>query len=113
MSINVASALCYLLGLVTGIIFLVLAPYNQDKTVRFHAFQSIFLNIALIVVHIALMMVSAILGMVSAMLAILFGMLHLIVSLGFFAIWLYMLWKTYNNERVVLPVIGALAEKQA
>jgi uncharacterized membrane protein len=110
---NVASALCYLLGLVTGIIFLVLAPFNQNKAVRFHAFQSIFLNIALIVVHIALMMVSIILGMISSVIAILFGMLHLVVSLGFFAIWLFMMWKAYNNERVVLPVIGALAEKQA
>src|SRR5581483_12059622 len=49
---NVASALCYLLGLVTGIIFLVIAPYNQNKTVRFHAFQSIFAHIAVIVLWI-------------------------------------------------------------
>ncbi len=42
LSINGASALCYLFGFVTGIIFLVLAPYNQDRRVRFHAFQSIF-----------------------------------------------------------------------
>ncbi len=32
MSTNTASALCYLVGLVTGIIFLVIAPYNQNKT---------------------------------------------------------------------------------
>jgi hypothetical protein len=37
---NVASALCYLLGFITGIIFLALSPYNRDKTIRFHAFQS-------------------------------------------------------------------------
>jgi hypothetical protein len=41
MTDNVASALCYVLGLITGILFLVLSPYNQNKTVRFHAFQSI------------------------------------------------------------------------
>jgi uncharacterized membrane protein len=28
---NVASALCYVLGLVTGIIFLVMAPYSQNR----------------------------------------------------------------------------------
>ncbi len=39
---NVASALCYALGWITGIVFLVLAPYNQNRTVRFHAWQSIF-----------------------------------------------------------------------
>jgi len=47
MTDNAASALCYVLGLITGILFLVLAPYNQNKTIRFHAFQSIFLSIAL------------------------------------------------------------------
>ena len=46
MSENVAGALCYLLGLVTGIIFWVLAPYNQNRFVRFHAFQSIFFHVA-------------------------------------------------------------------
>src|ERR1035441_7001288 len=46
MTDNAASALCYVLGLITGILFLVLAPYNQNKTIRFHAFQSIFLNVA-------------------------------------------------------------------
>ena len=50
MADNVASALCYLLGLITGIIFLVLEPYNKNPVVRFHAFQSIFLNLAWIVI---------------------------------------------------------------
>src|SRR5437879_984508 len=49
---NVAGALCYLCGLITGIIFLVIAPYNQNKFVRFHAFQSIFAHIAVIVLWI-------------------------------------------------------------
>ena len=46
MADNVASALCYVLGFITGIIFLVLAPYNRNPLVRFHAFQSIFLSVA-------------------------------------------------------------------
>src|SRR5271165_2505039 len=46
MSDNMAGALCYLFGFITGILFLVLAPYNQNREIRFHAFQSIFLNIA-------------------------------------------------------------------
>lgn len=49
MTDNVASALCYVLGLITGIIFLVLAPYNKNRSIRFHAFQSIFLHVACIV----------------------------------------------------------------
>ena len=42
---NLACALCYALGLLTGIVFLVLAPYNQNKLIRFHAFQSIFFHV--------------------------------------------------------------------
>ena len=40
MTDNVAGALCYALGLVTGILFLVLTPYNQNKqsgSTRFRA----------------------------------------------------------------------------
>ena len=36
---NVAGLLCYILGWITGIIFLILEPDN--KFVRFHAIQSI------------------------------------------------------------------------
>ena len=43
---NVAGALTYLLGLITGILFLVIDPFKTDRFVRFHAFQSIFFNVA-------------------------------------------------------------------
>src|ERR1700761_1709422 len=49
---NVAGALCYLGAFVTGIIFLVISPYNKSRFVRFHAFQSIFYFIAWIVLNI-------------------------------------------------------------
>src|SRR6478752_3193570 len=54
---NLACALCYVLGLLTGVLFLVLAPYNQNRLIRFHAFQSIFLNIAWIAIYIVLSIV--------------------------------------------------------
>jgi len=61
MADNLAAALCYVLGLLTGILFLVLEPYNKNKLIRFHAFQSIFLNLALVVVDIGLTIVFSIL----------------------------------------------------
>ena len=106
MSENVASALCYLFSFITGIIFLVIAPYNQNKTVRFHAFQSIFLGVAVIVIEIAWSIVSLIthgLGF----------LLYPLLLLFFFGLWLYMMWTAYNNKKVKLPLIGDLAEKQA
>lgn len=110
---NVASALCYLLGFITGIIFLVLAPYNQNKAVRFHAFQSIFLNLALIVFSIGLAIVSIMMHTISFWLGSIISLVHLAINFAFFGLWLFMMWKAYNNERVELPIIGPLAAKQA
>jgi uncharacterized membrane protein len=103
---NVASALCYAVGLVTGILFLVLAPYNQNRKIRFHAFQSIFLHAAAIVVWIGMLLVSAISGGL-----LLFVMP--IIWLGFFVLWLVLIIKAYQDQKLVLPIIGPLAEKQA
>lgn len=103
---NVASALCYLFGLVTGIIFLLIAPYNQNKTVRFHAFQSIFLHVAVIVLWILYSMIGFLTHGLGFLLAPLFGLLVI-------ALWLYMMFSAYNNKKVKLPIIGDIAEKQA
>jgi len=112
-STNIASALCYLFGFVTGIVFLVLAPYNQDRRIRFHAFQSIFLNVAFIVVQIGLTIVALMFHTVSFGLGVMVSSLHLLVNLGFFLGWLYLMWKSYQGATVMLPVIGPIAERQA
>ena len=109
---NVAAALCYLLGLLTGSLFLILAPYSQNRAIRFHAFQSIFFNVAWIAVFIALSIVSMVLLPIPFVGAILSMLLHLGAHLGFFILWLMLMYKAYNNERWMLPVIGPLAEKQ-
>ena len=41
------------------------------------------------------------------------GVLHFAIGIGWLIIWLYMMFKTYNGEKIVLPVIGPMAEKQA
>ncbi len=110
---NLACALCYVLGLLTGILFLVLAPYNQNRLIRFHAFQSIFLNIAWIAIYIVLSIVSLVLLPIPFLGAMLSIVLHLAAFLGFFILWLMLMYKAYNRERWVLPFIGPLAEKQA
>lgn len=113
LSVNAASALCYVLGLITGILFLVIAPYNQNRAVRFHAFQSIFLNVAWIGVWIVETMISVMLWRISFALYSMLGLLFTLVGLGFFILWIFMIVKAYQGQKVMLPVIGALAEKQA
>lgn len=104
MTDNVAGALCYLLGFITGIIFLVVQPYNAKREVRFHAFQSIFLSVVWIVLWIVI-------GIVLPWSA--YFVVSPLLSLAGLALWLYLMWKTYQNQKVVLPLIGEMAQKQA
>ncbi|MGD0458585.1 MAG: DUF4870 domain-containing protein [Terriglobia bacterium] len=114
MSSNVAGLLTYILGFITGIIFLVIEPYKNDKFVRFHAFQSIFFNVALIVFWIAYTIVASILGFVTlGILAVVMGLVGLLISLAILAYWIFLMYKAYNNELYKIPFIGDLAAKQA
>jgi len=110
MSENGAGALCYLAGLVTGIIFLVIAPYNQNKFVRFHAFQSIFGHVAVIVLWIAWIIIGGLLAFITHGMGFFLYPLFLLLIL---VLWLYMMYSAYNNKKVKLPIIGDLAERQA
>jgi uncharacterized membrane protein len=111
MADNVASALCYALGFITGIIFLVMAPYNQNRVVKFHAFQSIFLSVAVIVIRIALSIVFGLIGSISGFFFA-FALFSL-YGLACFILWLYVIISTYQGKTIVLPIIGPLAQQQA
>ena len=108
MADNVAAALCYALGFITGIIFLVVAPYNRNPAIRFHAFQSIFLSVGFIALRIALSIVLTMVGLWSTMF-----FLHSVLSLAGLILWIYMMLQAYQGKTVVLPVIGPLAQQQA
>ena len=110
---NLASALCYVFGWLTGVIFLVLEPYNKNRTIRFHAFQSIFLSVALIPIYILVGIFSFILGHVPVLGPLVVILIYSVLGLGFFCLWLFLMYKAYNKEKFVIPIIGPFAEKQA
>lgn len=111
MADNTASALCYALGFITGILFLILAPYNQNRTVRFHAFQSIFLNVAVIVIWIAVHIFEGLVwGLVGWWAASMIGFAW---SLCCFALWIVMMVTTFQGRTPTLPVITQMARQQA
>jgi uncharacterized membrane protein len=113
LSSNVAGALCYLVGLVTGIIFLVLEPYKRDQFVRFHAFQSIFFNIVWIIFWILWSNI-VLAGLFSlGFLWSIFSLIGTLISLAFFLFWLFLMYKAYNKEKFMIPFIGEMASKQA
>jgi len=113
MSENLAGALCYVFGFITGILFLVLAPYNQSRNVRFHAFQAIFLNIGLLVLWIVVTVVLIPFHYIPFLGFVISFVLQFVLWIGSLIVWIYMMFKTYNGEKIVLPVVGPLAEKQA
>ncbi len=109
---NMAGALCYLLGFITGVLFLVLEPYNKRPFVRFHAFQSVIFSVGWIILSIALSIVMGIMSAVMHMWLVFLPLRMLIGLLGFI-LWLFCMYKAYNRELYQLPIVGPIAAKQA
>jgi uncharacterized membrane protein len=109
---NVAAALCYLGLVLTGVLFLFLDPYNRNKNIRFHAFQSTFVWIGIMV---ASMCINVVFGSFLDT-PHTYWLLRLIWSafgLGALALWLTLMYRAYNGERWVTPVVGPFAERFA
>jgi uncharacterized membrane protein len=106
---NAAGALAYI-TIVPAIVFLVLPPYNASPYVRFHAWQSIFLNLGAIVFMICMSFLT-VFGWMFGMYSI--YLLSRLIGLGWFVLWRVCVLKAMNGQRFKVPVIGDLAAKQA
>ena len=109
---NMAGALAYIFGFITGIIFLVLEPYKNDRFVRFHAMQSIFYSVACIAFGIVWGIFWGIIFAASTSFGLLLAPVRLVISLAMFVYWLYLMYQAYNNREYRIPIIGDLAAKQ-
>jgi uncharacterized membrane protein len=114
MATNVAGVLAYLAGFITGIIFLTADPYKNNSVIRFHAYQSIFFNVAWLGFWIVWMIASAILTPLTAGI---FGLIAIplifIFALLGFGLWLFLMYQAYQQKLFRLPFIGKLAAEQA
>jgi uncharacterized membrane protein len=106
---NVVNALCYIP--IVAVIFLLIEPYNRNRDTRFHAFQSLLFALAWFVIAIGMMILRLLLASVGIWGV--GGLLGSLISLGLFLIWIVLVFKAFQNQRFVLPVIGPIAEKQA
>ncbi len=98
---NIESVVAYLFPPFTGIAVLIFERNN--KFVRFHALQSVLFGIASFILSaIANMLVVVLIGI----------LLVPLVSLGLFLAWLFLIWKAYQNEEYMLPIIGQVAKDQ-
>ena len=96
---NVAGALCYSLGWVTGLFFFLTEPKNTF--VRFHAVQAMLVFGPACVAFLLCLSVP-ILGWI----------LSIFVFYGSAALWLILMFKAYQGERFKLPVAGDWAEER-
>ncbi|MEO7458074.1 MAG: DUF4870 domain-containing protein [Gemmatimonadaceae bacterium] len=106
---NLAGALAYSLGPITGVAFLVLEKENQF--VRFHAAQSTAAALVLIVASIVLSVVSGILAFIPLIGWLVALVLSLTLSAGSLALWLYFMWRAYQGDSWKAPIVGNLAER--
>ncbi len=102
-----ASGLAYL-TFIPAIVFLVVAPYNQNSNVRFHAWQSIFLSIAWAAVWIVLVVIGVV-----PLLNFVLVVLTPITAICFFVLWVIVLVQAFQGKRFKVPLLGDLALKQA
>jgi uncharacterized membrane protein len=107
---NAAGALCYLGGVITGILFLVIAPYNQNPRIKFHAFQSILFSLVWTLAWFAMIPLGMLLPFGLSLLLTLFSLL---LWGGGVLLWLVLMWKAYQGQTFSLPLIGGIASGQA
>lgn len=105
---NVAGLLCYVIGWVTGIIFLLI---DKRPFVRFHAAQSIVVFGAISVLYwiMAQFLYSLFLSGGWA----LFSLLFLIVRIGTLVLWILLMVKAYQGERYRIPFAADFADSLA
>ena len=106
---NVEGALCYLLGFITGIIFLVME--KDSKFVKFHAVQSTIISLGLWVFN--MIITSILFATFSYSMFGIIGMVSSLISLVMLVLWIILIMKAYQGEKFKLPVIGDIAEKQS
>ena len=94
---NVAAALSYLVGFVTGIIFLLVE--KENKFVRFHAMQSTLVFVGIVAIDIFLQLVPILGALV---------VIFVVIPLSAF-LWLYLMFRAYQGDEFKLPLVGQMA----
>lgn len=103
---NVAGALCYVLGFLTGIVFFVME--KDSKFVKFHAVQSIATFLPLMILG---WIISSLFWSFTMMWLV--GILSTMLFIIELVLWIILIMKAYQGEMYKLPIVGDIAEKQA
>jgi uncharacterized membrane protein len=101
--------LCYvpMLGWIASIIVLASPRYRTDRTVRFHAFQGLYLFVLWLLVDWVVMPFAHVIPGGRNPMVPIARLMHIAV----FGAWIWMIIKTAQEELFHLPIIGDLAER--
>ena len=99
---------CYIpvVGWIAAIIVLASSRFQHDRSLRFHAFQGLYLFVVWLLVHWVLAPFVHMVpgpGAMQASLAVL--------RVAVFAAWIWMIIKTSQEQMYRLPIVGELAER--
>lgn len=116
---TVAGALSYLFGFITGLIFFLVE--RENDFVRFHAAQSMALSGVLFVTYMALSIIGSVITTVmfsststffiGSIVSMVFGVIWLVLALGGFVVWVYLMIKAYQGETPRIPIAAGIADK--
>ena len=103
---NVAGLLCYVLGWISGLVFLLIEQDN--KFVRFHALQSIvtFGSISIVSIALSILRWTPYFGVV-------FNMANGLIGILAFVLWIVLMVKAVQGTKYKLPWAGDFAEKRS
>ena len=111
---NVAGALSYLLGPITGILFYLVE--DDDEFVRFHGAQSTIVFGGLFVLSIGM---TVLLGVLAAIPVVgwiagaVLGIASILLAPVAFVAWLFLMYKAYQGSEYAVPIAGTYARKYA
>lgn len=97
---NVAGLLCYAVGWVTGLVFLLI---DKRPWVKFHAAQSIAVFGGLTILRIGLLFMAHFVG---------WGIQALLGLVGF-VLWIFLMIKAYQHETIRIPIAADIADSLA
>ena len=104
-----ASILCYIpvVGWIPAIIVLASSRFRDNRNVRFHAFQGLYLFVAWLIVDWVLGPVFRFPGHGFHLMPPIAGLLKAAVI----GVWIYMMVTVSQNRLVKLPIVGELADR--
>lgn len=115
---NVLGALSYVLGFVTGLVVYLVEKDNEFA--RFHAAQSMVVSGGLFLLSVVTSVLGTIAStffftsssafLIGSLVSIVFGLVWLVVAVGSFVLWAYLIISAYQGRTVRVPIAAGIAD---